>query len=77
MAVRKYPLLADTAPNIFGRAIGRHTGNDNFNQIVVLEGVQIQEGQVDVLYIGTDQGNVIVIPIVRIDIKNPPRKWLI
>jgi hypothetical protein len=28
-------------------------------QIVVLEGVQIQEGQVDVLYVGTDQGNVI------------------
>jgi hypothetical protein len=59
VAVRKYPLLADSAPNIFGRAVGIHRGNDNYNQIVVLEGVQMQEGQVDVLYVGTDQGNVI------------------
>jgi hypothetical protein len=59
VAVRKYPLLAETAPNIFGRAVGIHRGSDNYNQIVVLEGVQIQEGHVDVLYVGTDQGNVI------------------
>lgn len=56
----KYPLLADSAPNVFGRAVGIHRGSDNYNQIVVLEGVQIQDGEeVDVLYVGTDQGNVI------------------
>ncbi|KAI6170496.1 Sema domain-containing protein [Aphelenchoides bicaudatus] len=59
VAARKYPLLAESAPNIFGRAVGIHRGIDNYNQIVVLENVQIQEGQVDVLYVGTDQGNVI------------------
>jgi hypothetical protein len=33
VAVRKYPLLAETAPNIFGRAVGIHRGNDNYNQV--------------------------------------------
>jgi hypothetical protein len=57
ITVRKYPLLADAVPNVFGRALGH--GSDHYNQIVVLESVPIQEGNVDVLYVGTDQGNVI------------------
>ncbi|KAI6223642.1 Sema domain-containing protein [Aphelenchoides fujianensis] len=56
---RQFPLLADAAPNVFGRAVGIHRGSDHFNQIVVLEAVQTQDGQADVLYVGTDQGNVI------------------
>lgn len=57
--MRKYPLLADAVPNVFGKAVGIHRGSDHYNQIVVLEGVKTQDGQVDVLYVGTDQGNVI------------------
>ncbi|KAI6179619.1 Sema domain-containing protein [Aphelenchoides besseyi] len=58
IARRQFPILADSVPNVFGRAVGIHRGGDHYNQIVVLEGVQTQEGQVDVLYVGTDQGNV-------------------
>ncbi|CAD5208893.1 unnamed protein product [Bursaphelenchus xylophilus] len=57
--MRKTPLLADSVPNLFGKAVGIHRGSDNYNQIVVLEGVQSFDGPVDVLYVGTDQGNVI------------------
>ncbi|KAH7693093.1 Semaphorin antigen, partial [Aphelenchoides avenae] len=59
LTLRKYPLFADSVPNAFGRAVGIHRGNDHYNQIVVLEGVDIQEGRTDVLYVGTDQGNII------------------
>lgn len=49
LTLRKYPLFADSVPNAFGRAVGIHRGNDHYNQIVVLEGVDIQEGRTDVL----------------------------
>ncbi|CAD5206263.1 unnamed protein product [Bursaphelenchus okinawaensis] len=57
--MRKTPLMADSVPNLFGKAVGIYRGSDNYNQIVVLEGVSSFDGPVDVLYVGTDQGNVI------------------
>jgi hypothetical protein len=55
-----YPLQADAIPSVFGRAIGIHRENDHYNQISVLHGVpHLDGGEVDVVYVATDQGNII------------------
>ena len=46
--------MADSIPSVFGRAVGVYQGDDHYNQIAVLE-----QGNADVLYVGTDRGNVI------------------
>ncbi|KAI1726914.1 sema domain-containing protein [Ditylenchus destructor] len=61
ITMRKFPLLADAVPNIFSQtgAVGIHRGSDHYNQIVVLQNVEFHEGVADVLYVATDQGNIV------------------
>lgn len=60
IALRSFPLMADSVPNNFSAgAVGIYRGSDHYNQIVVLENVEFYGGVVDVLYVATDQGNVI------------------
>uniref|UniRef100_A0A915DLD3 Sema domain-containing protein n=1 Tax=Ditylenchus dipsaci TaxID=166011 RepID=A0A915DLD3_9BILA len=61
ITVRKFPIMADSIPNVFtaSGAVGIHRGSDHYNQIVVLQNVEFHEGLADVLYVATDQGNII------------------
>ncbi|KAI1728330.1 sema domain-containing protein [Ditylenchus destructor] len=61
ITMRKFPLLSDAVPNIFSQtgAVGIHRGSDHYNQIVVLQNVEFHEGVADVLYVATDQGNIV------------------
>uniref|UniRef100_A0A8R1XR35 Sema domain-containing protein n=1 Tax=Onchocerca volvulus TaxID=6282 RepID=A0A8R1XR35_ONCVO len=56
---RANPLMNEAVPNYFGAPIAIHTGLDHFTQIVVDAQVKAIDGHLyDVIYIGTDQGNV-------------------
>ena len=58
--MRKYPLLADSVPNIFPTgAVGIYQNKEHYNQIAVLKDVEFREGSADVLYVATNQGNII------------------
>lgn len=60
ITMRSYSLMADSVPNYFlNGAVGIYRGSDHYNQIVVLENVEFYEGIADVLYVATDQGNII------------------
>uniref|UniRef100_A0A914CRS0 Sema domain-containing protein n=1 Tax=Acrobeloides nanus TaxID=290746 RepID=A0A914CRS0_9BILA len=60
--LRSHPLMVDSIPSVFGRAVGVYQGDDHYNQIAVLEKVPINSNEtqgVDVMYVGTDRGNII------------------
>lgn len=60
-SLKSTPLMADLVPNIFSRPVGIYEGEDHYNQIVVLPNVPLPEHDhhVDVLFVGTDQGNIL------------------
>jgi hypothetical protein len=61
VTIKSSPLMADLVPNIFGRAVGIYEGQDHYNFLTIHSNVHLPEHnhQTDILYVGTDQGNVI------------------
>uniref|UniRef100_A0A7E4V448 Sema domain-containing protein n=1 Tax=Panagrellus redivivus TaxID=6233 RepID=A0A7E4V448_PANRE len=61
LTLKATPLMADLVPNMFKQAVGIYQGSDHYNQIAILPEVRLPEHdhRVDVLYVGTDQGNII------------------
>uniref|UniRef100_A0A914Y475 Sema domain-containing protein n=1 Tax=Panagrolaimus superbus TaxID=310955 RepID=A0A914Y475_9BILA len=59
--IKSSPLMADLVPNIFGKAVGIYEGQDHYNSIAIHSNVHLPEHNhiIDVIYVGTDQGNII------------------
>ncbi|KAM3722400.1 Semaphorin-1A [Dirofilaria immitis] len=56
---RANPLMNEAIPNYFGAPIAIHTGQNHFTQIIVDPQVKTIDGHTyDVMFIGTDQGNI-------------------
>jgi semaphorin 6 len=59
--IKSSPLMADLVPNIFGKAVGIYEGQDHYNSIAIHSNVHLPEHnhRIDVIFVGTDQGNII------------------
>lgn len=60
-SLKSTPLMADLIPNVFSRPVGIYENDDHYNQVTVLSNIHLPEHghRVDVLFVGTDQGNII------------------